>query len=242
MQAVLVFAYENPYTSAPRIRERNRPTLAPGFYANLLALAAHCHGCRRLQDSKGERLGQIELDGGPCPSGISASALLRQRGHRNPTWVDGRNSGAMRWLPPAVAAILIALALLGVASPLVVRGPVLRWIFARASASRCGSFSIGRGHFDWASAIRLALGHPVSLALHRGARLSQPDGQFGLSPTSNPAGRLVLVYVFRLIAGYVLLPRVKLSSAIVDQRSVAAGLQEGVSFLLVSLIVTYFLL
>jgi uncharacterized membrane protein YjfL (UPF0719 family) len=53
---------------------------------------------------------------------------------------------------------------------------------------------------------------------------------------------LVLVYVFRLVAGFVLLPKVKLSSAIVDQRSVAAGLQEGVSFLLVSLIVTFFLL
>lgn len=53
---------------------------------------------------------------------------------------------------------------------------------------------------------------------------------------------LVLVYAFRVIAGFVLLPRVKLSSAIVEQRSVAAGLQEGVSFLLVSLIVTYFLL
>jgi uncharacterized membrane protein YjfL (UPF0719 family) len=52
---------------------------------------------------------------------------------------------------------------------------------------------------------------------------------------------LVLVYVFRFIAGYMLLPKVKLPSAIVEQRSVAAGLQEGVSFLVVSLIVTYFL-
>ena len=52
---------------------------------------------------------------------------------------------------------------------------------------------------------------------------------------------LVLVYVFRIIASRVLLPKVKLSSAIVEQRSVAAGLQEGVSFLLVSLIVTFFL-
>lgn len=52
---------------------------------------------------------------------------------------------------------------------------------------------------------------------------------------------LVLVYVFRVIASYVLLPKTKLATAIVDQRSVAAGLQEGVSFLLVSLIVTFFL-
>jgi hypothetical protein len=52
---------------------------------------------------------------------------------------------------------------------------------------------------------------------------------------------LVLVYLFRVVASYVLLPKVKLANAIVDQRSVAAGLQEGVSFLLVSLIVTFFL-
>jgi len=52
---------------------------------------------------------------------------------------------------------------------------------------------------------------------------------------------LVLVYVFRFAASYVLLPKTKLATAIVDQRSVAAGLQEGVSFLLVSLIVTFFL-
>jgi hypothetical protein len=35
------------------------------------------------------------------------------------------------------------------------------------------------------------------------------------------------------------LPKVKLSTAIVEQRRVVAGLQEGVSFLLVSLIVTF---
>jgi uncharacterized membrane protein YjfL (UPF0719 family) len=52
---------------------------------------------------------------------------------------------------------------------------------------------------------------------------------------------LVLVYVFRVVASYVLLPKTKLATAIVDQKSVAAGLQEGVSFLLVSLIVTFFL-
>jgi hypothetical protein len=76
-------------------------------------------------------------------------------------------TGALRWLPRAVAAIFVALVLLGIGSPLVVRGPVLRWILTRASASRCGSFSVGGGHFGWASAIQLALRHPVSLTLHR---------------------------------------------------------------------------
>jgi uncharacterized membrane protein YjfL (UPF0719 family) len=52
---------------------------------------------------------------------------------------------------------------------------------------------------------------------------------------------LVLVYAFRLITDFVMLPRVKLSRAIVEEKNVAAGLQEGVSFLLASLIVTFFL-
>jgi uncharacterized membrane protein YjfL (UPF0719 family) len=52
---------------------------------------------------------------------------------------------------------------------------------------------------------------------------------------------LVLVYAFRLVASRLLLPKAKLSSEIVEGKSVAAGLQEGVSFFLVSLIVTFFL-
>jgi uncharacterized membrane protein YjfL (UPF0719 family) len=71
-------------------------------------------------------------------------------------------------------------------------------------------------------------------------------GAGALAPTALHVGKflgvsLVLVYVFRVVASYVLLPKVKLSTAIVDQRSVAAGLQEGVSFVLVSLLVTFFL-
>jgi uncharacterized membrane protein YjfL (UPF0719 family) len=52
---------------------------------------------------------------------------------------------------------------------------------------------------------------------------------------------LVLVYVFRLAASRILLPKAKLATEIVERKSVGAGLQEGVSFLLVSLIVTFFL-
>jgi uncharacterized membrane protein YjfL (UPF0719 family) len=52
---------------------------------------------------------------------------------------------------------------------------------------------------------------------------------------------LVLVWGFRLAASRILLPKAKLSSEIVEGKSVAAGLQEGVSFFLVSLIVTFFL-
>lgn len=52
---------------------------------------------------------------------------------------------------------------------------------------------------------------------------------------------LLLVYAFRLIGDFVLLPKLKLSQAIVDQKNVGAGLQEGVSFVLASLLVTFFL-
>jgi uncharacterized membrane protein YjfL (UPF0719 family) len=52
---------------------------------------------------------------------------------------------------------------------------------------------------------------------------------------------LVLIYVFRLITAFIMLPKVKLSAAIVEDRNVAAGIQEGVSFVLASLVVTFFL-
>ena len=52
---------------------------------------------------------------------------------------------------------------------------------------------------------------------------------------------LVLVYAFRLITDFVMLPKLKLSKAVVEQKNVAAGLQEGVSFVLAALVVTYFL-
>jgi uncharacterized membrane protein YjfL (UPF0719 family) len=52
---------------------------------------------------------------------------------------------------------------------------------------------------------------------------------------------LVLVYVFRLITDFMMLPKVKLSQAVVADKNVAAGIQEGASFVLASLIVTFFL-
>jgi hypothetical protein len=52
---------------------------------------------------------------------------------------------------------------------------------------------------------------------------------------------LALVYVFRLVTDLVLLPKVKLSRAIAEDGNVAAGIQEGVSFLLAALVVTFFL-
>ena len=52
---------------------------------------------------------------------------------------------------------------------------------------------------------------------------------------------LVLVYVLRLITSFFLLPKVNLSRAIVTDKNVGAGLQEGSAFVLAALVVTYFL-
>ena len=52
---------------------------------------------------------------------------------------------------------------------------------------------------------------------------------------------LLLIYLFRLITAFIMLPKVKLAAAIVQEKNVAAGVQEGVSFVLASLIVTFFL-
>jgi uncharacterized membrane protein YjfL (UPF0719 family) len=87
--------------------------------------------------------------------------------------------------------------------------------------------------------ILLAVGLVVEAAV-------STKGNGELLPTVLHVGKflgvsLVLVYVFRLIANRVFLPKLKLSTAIAERRNLAAGLQEGVAFLLVSLIVIFFL-
>jgi uncharacterized membrane protein YjfL (UPF0719 family) len=52
---------------------------------------------------------------------------------------------------------------------------------------------------------------------------------------------LVLVYLFRLVTDIFMLPKVKLPRAIVDDGNVAAGIQEGASFVMAALVVTFFL-
>lgn len=58
------------------------------------------------------------------------------------------------------AALVTALAL-----PLVVRGPVLRWVVQRATAGMCGTFSVGGGHAGWAAVIDVALGRAVPVVI-----------------------------------------------------------------------------
>ena len=52
---------------------------------------------------------------------------------------------------------------------------------------------------------------------------------------------LLLVWALRFVGTRLMLPKVKLAQTIVDDKNVAAGIQEGLSFLLAALIVTFFL-
>ena len=52
---------------------------------------------------------------------------------------------------------------------------------------------------------------------------------------------LVLVYAFRLMTDFIILPKVKLATELVDEKNRGAGLSEGISFVLAALIVTFFL-
>jgi uncharacterized membrane protein YjfL (UPF0719 family) len=87
--------------------------------------------------------------------------------------------------------------------------------------------------------ILLAVGFVMEAAV--AGRASESTQQAALQAAKFLGVSLVLVYAIRLITHFVLLPRLKLHQAIVDQKSVGAGIQEGVSFVLASLIVTFFL-
>jgi uncharacterized membrane protein YjfL (UPF0719 family) len=96
----------------------------------------------------------------------------------------------------------------------------------------------------------LAAGFPIAGILiavglvMEGAVTGRPSATAGAAALA--AGKffgisLVLVYVLRLITSFILLPKVNLSKAIVTDKNLAAGLQEGIAFVLAALVVTYFL-
>jgi len=100
----------------------------------------------------------------------AASAIGRLGGGGSP----GRR--AWRKLLGVAAAALAGGLALAVVLPFVVRGPVARWALARATASRCGSFAIGGGHFGWASVLDLAFGRPMPLVLED-VQITGADGR-----------------------------------------------------------------
>lgn len=87
--------------------------------------------------------------------------------------------------------------------------------------------------------ILLAVGFIMEAAV--GGKPSASTGESALHAAKFLGVSLVLVYAFRLITERVLLPRLQLAKAVVEQKNVAAGLQEGISFVLASLVVTFFL-
>jgi uncharacterized membrane protein YjfL (UPF0719 family) len=89
------------------------------------------------------------------------------------------------------------------------------------------------------SGILLAVGFVMEAALS--ARGAGSTVQSAVMTAELLGLSLLLVYAFRLLGDFVLLPKMKLSQAIVQQKNVGAGLQEGVSFVLASLLVTFFL-
>ncbi|HVY39878.1 MAG TPA: hypothetical protein VHM31_18195 [Polyangia bacterium] len=71
-----------------------------------------------------------------------------------------------------VGAFLLAV----LALPLVLRGPVARWMVRRATASMCGTVGIAGARAGWAAAIDLILGRPFPLSVD-GLEIKGPDGQ-----------------------------------------------------------------
>jgi hypothetical protein len=92
-----------------------------------------------------------------------------------PRWTRWRRRGA--WVAGGLLALATAVALL---VPLVVRGRVLRGLVARATASLCGSVTVGDGRLGWSVVPDLLLGRPATLTLER-VRVGAPDGRTALA-------------------------------------------------------------
>ena len=80
--------------------------------------------------------------------------------------------------------------------------------------------------------ILLAVGFVMEAAVS--GRASESTQQAALQAAKFLGVSLVLVYAFRLITDFVMLPKLKLQQAIVEQKNVGAGIQEGISFVLAS--------
>src|SRR6185312_13224084 len=75
----------------------------------------------------------------------------------------------------AGAALLLVLAL-----PLIVRGPVARWVVGRATRSMCGHVRLGGAHAGWTAIIDLVRGRPLSVVVED-LEITGPDGQVVLA-------------------------------------------------------------
>jgi hypothetical protein len=103
-------------------------------------------------------------------------------------------------------AVLGGLLLLATLLPVVVRGPVARWVVARATANLCGKFEISGGHLGWAAVWQLLLGRSTELALGN-VRVTGADGKVVLAAERLEATVEVHTRPVRLILTNVLMVR-----------------------------------
>lgn len=87
--------------------------------------------------------------------------------------------------------------------------------------------------------ILLAVGVIIEAALV--AKSASPSGSGALGLLALLGVSLLLVIPLRFLGSRILLPKTKLVDAIVKEQNVGAGIQEGLSFLVAALIVTFFL-
>ena len=80
------------------------------------------------------------------------------------------------------AGLMGAVLLLALALPLAVRGPVARWLVARATAELCGRFKVSSAHVGWAAAVDLVLERPIPVVID-GLNITGTDGQVILTAT-----------------------------------------------------------
>lgn len=104
------------------------------------------------------------------------------------------------------AAVLGGLLLLATLLPLIVRGPVARWVVARATAGLCGKFEISGAHLGWAAVWQLLLGAPTEFAIEN-VRITGADGKVVFSAARFEATLEVYTKPSRVVLSNVLMVR-----------------------------------
>jgi hypothetical protein len=120
--------------------------------------------------------------------------------------MNGASGQRRRRIGRITVAVLGALLLLASFLPVLVRGPVARWVVARATADLCGKFEIAGGHLGWAAVWQLLLGRSTELAVQN-VRITGADGKVVFSAERLEATLEVHAQPVRLILSNVLMAR-----------------------------------
>jgi uncharacterized membrane protein YjfL (UPF0719 family) len=176
---------------------------------------------RGVEDGKGEAAeGNVALAVGKAAVSIATGLVLRGA-LSDP---DASFLGRVGWFAAAQAVMVLAVLLYCRLTPYDDLGEIRRHNLA-------AGFPI--------AGILLAVGFVMEAAVS--GRASESTAQAALQGAKFLGVSLVLVYAFRLITDFVMLPKLQLQRAIAEQKNVGAGIQEGISFVLASLLVTFFL-